>query len=892
QNISPLLYVENNHHFIQYKVDLTTPGSVLPRLHDITINTISYNTDTWYQTDDSTGNTGFNLVGSSLTNTTVSGSGEPASVFLIGVLGSGEDGDFNAETYDGVSIAGITGTPPNFTIDTDEVTHGGVFSFASFQIPAGQVVRTKGSNPLILNVLGEVTIDGTLNAKGFDGDAGGAGGPGGGTGGSGCTTGSGLGGGGGIADGDKSGAGGAGFASAGISGQQSFQTAVGVGGAVYGDSSLSTLYAGSGGGGAAAIAGGCVQGAHGGGGGGLVQINAGGAITVGILGLISSDGGVGGNKPQLAVVAGGGAGGGSAGAIILKANDVLLNNPGASLSVRGGAGGASKYFAAGGAGGDGRVVIEANNLTGAGSINVGLGSVYTKALSGGTAVSGSYISAIYDVGMPAVWESVNWIEMLPPGTSINVLARSCVTANCSDRGINDWSVASNGQDISSLAFVSDGHRYAQYKVDFNSTNGIAVPAIESVAINMILTPPTTFISSAFDTMDSANQISGLNWVATTPVGTSVNIQLRTSPDGANWGPWYGPTSTSDYYTVSGTTINAVHSDGVSDRYIQYLVDLQASSSGISPVLNDVTISYITFGSGSGVGSGSFRVLSGGGNSSQAGSGGGSLAIYMTSVLLIVFLVRRSDGRYGKYIGNGCILISIGAALPDNTTAAVLNFSASNPDPSANYTFFTVGNATSNFYQEFYIEKDPFITYQSGVHTASGARGNAGKTNFQNSNPLSNLSSTGSASGNPSKVIIYQKVTDGEMLADFLKDKFDKKPRILHTIVKPDMLYEFESDMRASNYADMNTISPMTNHLKIDDTTGSLPNGIDWSIATDAPAANITAGRYIYTNGSGPKGSEGTYTYFEGSSNEKATDWESFFDTGAGNVWTKPGNMPQ
>lgn len=99
------------------------------------------------------------------------------------------------------------------------------------------------------------------------------------------------------------------------------------------------------------------------------------------------------------------------------------------------------------------------------------------------------------------------------------------------------------------------------------------------------------ISSGFDT--GAETVFGqLNWVAYTPPDTSVKFQIRTAEeeyDDLALAEWYGPTSTLDYYTESGSGINFEH-DG--DQWIQYKVILESlTDSTITPILSSVEISY-------------------------------------------------------------------------------------------------------------------------------------------------------------------------------------------------------------------------------------------------------------------------------------------------------------
>lgn len=279
-----------------------------------------------------------------------------------------------------------------------------VWNFTSLTIPVGAVVRCTGPLPILIRVQGVVSIAGTLDASGLPGAGagpdqpggdGGAGGPGGGTGGRGGAhplapqTGTGAPGAGdapgqpgqdggtpGGPSTDPVGAGGGGgHASAGLGGG-----APNVGGlpatwSGAGGPALPSCDGGSGGGGGGADLDGPAPalddgGAGGGGGGGGLALYA-AAITLQPTGRILASGGAGGSSQG----DGSGGGGGSGGAVTLVANLVSLgSSPVATslVSAAGGAGGpatlAGSGASPGGDGGQGRVMILADQVFGAGQV--------------------------------------------------------------------------------------------------------------------------------------------------------------------------------------------------------------------------------------------------------------------------------------------------------------------------------------------------------------------------------------------------------------------------------------------------------------------------------------------------------------------------------------------
>jgi hypothetical protein len=111
-------------------------------------------------------------------------------------------------------------------------------------------------------------------------------------------------------------------------------------------------------------------------------------------------------------------------------------------------------------------------------------------------------------------------------------------------------------------------------------------------------PEFVYISSAYDT-GAASSFGALSWVATPPIPpvdggeqVGVQFQIRTADtqEALTEALWYGPTGTSDRYTVSGTAINPIHSG---DRWAQYRVFLGTNYAS-TPILDSVAIDYTTY----------------------------------------------------------------------------------------------------------------------------------------------------------------------------------------------------------------------------------------------------------------------------------------------------------
>lgn len=156
-------------------------------------------------------------------------------------------------------------------------------------------------------------------------------------------------------------------------------------------------------------------------------------------------------------------------------------------------------------------------------------------------------------------------------------------------------------------------------------------------------------------------------------------------------------------------------------------------------------------------------------------------------------------------------------------------------------------------------------------------------------PLGRFERTGNGSGNPEAVIIKQVVSDVKagFAQEFLKDQFNKKPKISQTVDDATISSTWAMDMSQISYSTDSVSGDMTNKMTVKGQ--DLPGGsaqFDASLLVNA-GTNVTAGRYKFTPNTGRAGIEtspnpfwsyGTYTYFDGSIDPVTTvDWSKFRD---------------
>ncbi|MGC9444926.1 MAG: hypothetical protein ACP5E9_08410 [Candidatus Methanospirareceae archaeon] len=261
------------------------------------------------------------------------------------------------------------------------------------------------------------------------------------------------------------------------------------------------------------------SGGKGGSGGGYIQLDA---SNIEIQGTISANGttGEGGSKTNSNFFGGGG-GGGSGGQIIIKGNNV---NIAGRLYAVGGNGGNNSLKGTGGGGGGGgeiHVYYDSSLVPGPGDIktnhinvNYGVGGTSGKkdAEPGQNGTPGSpvvdparyfpsilYYSTGYLVSnMTAVqgqvgydthstlirYGNMTYRAALPPDTDIVVKVRTSMYPNMTDAvPWEDCPPVVNGQDISDLPVVSDGHRYIQWRAELLTLDPRITPRLAWVNIS-------------------------------------------------------------------------------------------------------------------------------------------------------------------------------------------------------------------------------------------------------------------------------------------------------------------------------------------------------------------------------------------------------------------------
>ncbi|HRH23122.1 MAG TPA: fibronectin type III domain-containing protein [Candidatus Magasanikbacteria bacterium] len=141
----------------------------------------------------------------------------------------------------------------------------------------------------------------------------------------------------------------------------------------------------------------------------------------------------------------------------------------------------------------------------------------------------------------------------------------------------------------------NGKRYYRYKLFLTTANASFTPTLSSVTFtyHSYLTSGS-LASNAFNAEDDTNVLAAVSWTGTTPTGTVIKFQVRTSADNSSFTSWMGPDGTSATYFTDSTgaqSMPAALTDGVSDRWIQYKVFLESDGTG-TPTLAQSTLTYV------------------------------------------------------------------------------------------------------------------------------------------------------------------------------------------------------------------------------------------------------------------------------------------------------------
>ena len=159
---------------------------------------------------------------------------------------------------------------------------------------------------------------------------------------------------------------------------------------------------------------------------------------------------------------------------------------------------------------------------------------------------GSYVSPALNIGNNSAYGALSWTAGNSDGT-LEVKVRS--SADPSMASAADWRAVApspKGGDMSrTFPHVQPGHQYLQYQVSLMTEDPDAPPKLNDITFNFFRYPlRQELVSSAYNSGQAQNRLTGISWTHTVLPGSAVRFQLRTAPDNngqpGTWSQWLGP----------------------------------------------------------------------------------------------------------------------------------------------------------------------------------------------------------------------------------------------------------------------------------------------------------------------------------------------------------------
>lgn len=227
-----------------------------------------------------------------------------------------------------------------------------------------------------------------------------------------------------------------------------------------------------------------------------------------------------------------------------------------------------------------------------------------------------------------------------------------------------------------------------------------------------------------------------------------------------------------------------------------------------------------------------------------------------------------------------------------------------------YLHMVIGDPATGFAQDMYIRGST-----SGNTNISSSTWAAEFNDGRNNSPGAGtgpLRGGGNGTANPDKVIVRQimggtwddtgktwSCSGSEFCSEYLKDTFDKKPKITQKLATAELDAVFIADMSSIDYTTANTELTVTgpnpqliNTVTITDPNFFYGNEGNFDMSTQQgytenvdnliqnQVVDITAGKYIYNESTNTDifGAGGTYTYFADSHDPTTVNWCDYYDS--------------
>ena len=199
-----------------------------------------------------------------------------------------------------------------------------------------------------------------------------------------------------------------------------------------------------------------------------------------------------------------------------------------------------------------------------------------------------------------------------------------------------------------------------------------------------------------------------------------------------------------------------------------------------------------------------------------------------------------------------------------------------------YYHIILGDPTQDdFAMEYYIRSAGCCWWSAGGMGGMGGGDAPFSSSYGNTNnalanantPLAPPLTSGTGTGNPSRVYMVQINNGVQIRQRFEKNLETRKPRISQYVDDGSIQLDFDLDMRNGGYDSATNPTKFINTLRLN----QAENLGDFDMATDSQQHDSSAGRYHFAAGSGHGGSLGTYFYEDGGFDVYTTDWLSYCD---------------
>ena len=189
-------------------------------------------------------------------------------------------------------------------------------------------------------------------------------------------------------------------------------------------------------------------------------------------------------------------------------------------------------------------------------------------------------------------ETFGYTAIIPTGSGIGVqFSQDSLTWYDSYHNLNQWnglSSGSNSIDLSGLGWQGSGF---YYRMRFTS-NSAEAPILQSIILSYSQFSSSGILESEVFDSETYPTWKTLNWSATTPPGTEIKFQIRSASSRANLASedFLGSDgSSTTFYATSGQSIHECHER---ERWLQYKAYLSTTDQLLSPILEDVSITYV------------------------------------------------------------------------------------------------------------------------------------------------------------------------------------------------------------------------------------------------------------------------------------------------------------